>query len=316
VNRRAALRLFAGTGIGLSIGASSNSQTRAQNAIPGRILFVRDTGIWVWNGGDPTHILSDDTVGDACWSPDGSQIALIRYGNSYSDLYILNVAANQIYQVTYNLPPYEEGTPEYVQTSAWALDVDWSASGLMAFMSDYGSPDGTFQLWLVDDPSSGAYLAPAAQYEDNIDSLSLSADGSLAAYTVQERQLDGTSLNRAILRDLSDGVAYPLAESVNAFDPAIAPNQETVAIAVRAEDDSTDIYLVDRASGELTRMTEQMQATNPAWSPDGSWLGFVRMVNYEFEVWATPMTGTTAGEPVELFKASGFDARSGISWAR
>lgn len=303
---------------GLSSGTTAagiDRGARAQSAVPGRILFVRDNGLWVWANDDAIQILKDETVSDASWSPDGTQIALIRSGNSYSDLFVFTLAANTLLQVTYNLPPYEEGTPEYALNSAWALDADWSASGVIGFMSDYGSPDGTFQLWLVDDPSAGAYLAPAAQFEENIDSLSLSADGSLAAYTEQEQQLDGTSLNRAILRDLSDGVAYPLAETVNAFDPAIAPDQQTVAVAVRAEDDSSDIYLVDRATGELTRITEQMQATNPSWSPDGNWLAFVRMINYEFEVWAAPMTGTTPGAPVKLFKARGFDARSGISWA-
>lgn len=316
MSRRTLLK--SGAALGIAVGVTSSipqAVTTAQTLPMGRILFARDNGLWVWANGDATHILRDETISDPRWSPDGSQIALIKSGNSYSDLFIFTPSANTLFQVTYNMPDYQEGTREYALYSAWALDADWSASGLIGFMSDFASPDGTFQLWLVSDPSSGAYLAPAAQFEDNIDSLSLSADGALAAYTVQERQIDGTSLNRAILRDLNDGIAYPLSNALNAFDPCISPDQAVVAVAVRADDGSSDIFLIERSTGNATRITQNMQATNPAWSPDGAWLAFVRMVDYEFEVWAAPMTGNAAGEPVKLFKARGFDARSGISWA-
>jgi Tol biopolymer transport system component len=315
LDRRALLRRLASLGIAIGTGASVfRRRSQAQAAITGKVLFARPNGLWVWENGKADQILKDENVSDPCWSPDGSQIALIRAGNSYSNLCIFTPADNTLYQVTYNMSDLEEGTLDYTLYSAWALDADWSASGLIGFMSDSGSVDGSFQLWLVSDPSEGAYLAPTAQFEDNIDSLSLSADGSLAAYSVQEQQDDGTRLNRAILRDLSDGIAYPLAETLNAFDPSIAPDQQNVAVAVRADDGTSDIYLIDRATGEQTRITNGLQATNPAWSRDGAWLAYVRMINYQFEVWATPMAGPVPGEPVKIFKARDFDARSGISW--
>ena len=165
------------------------------------------------------------------------------------------------------------------------------------------------------DQGYGTYLAPAAQYEDNISSLSMSPDASLAAYVVQERQPDGSSMNRAMLRDLADGIAYPLASEYDAFDPAIAPDQQTVALAVRSEGGGmTDIFIVDRATGGMVRVTKDLQATNPSWSPDGKWLAFIRMVDYEFEVWASPIVNGEPQKPVKLFKAAGFDAPSGVSW--
>jgi TolB protein len=282
--------------------------------VPGRILFVRDTGIWIWRGGDVDAVLKDDGLSDARWSPDGTQIIYVRSGNSFSDLYILNLATQSTYPVTYNQSIYQEGSPDYVASSTWAMDPDWSAAGIIGFMSDYASPDGTFQLWLMDD-SFAAYLAPAAQFEDNIDSLSLSGDASLAAYVMQERQLDGTSRNRVFLRDLLDGIAYPLAEARDAFDPAIAPDQTTVAVSIRSDDgQESDLFLVDRATGAVTRLTRGLQASNPTWSPDGQWIAFIRMIDFGFEAWALPMEGTIPGEPFKIFKADGFDAPSGLSW--
>jgi Tol biopolymer transport system component len=286
----------------------------APPAVPGRILFVRDTGIWVWQAGDVSPVYKAPGLQDARWSPTATQIVYVQAGNSYSDLVIYDVQAGTNTTITYNQATYEEGTPEYVQTSFWALDPDWSAAGIIGFVSDYESPDGTFQLWLTDQ-SYGTYLAPAAQFEDNISALSLSADASLAAYVLQERLPDGSSVNRAILRDLSDGIAYPLAGEYDAFDPAISPDQQTVALAVRTPEGAmTDIFIVDRATGGMVRVTKNLEATNPCWSPDGKWLAYVRMVDYQFEVWVSPIVGGDPQHPAKLFKAAGFDAPSGISW--
>jgi TolB protein len=311
--RIVAIRVVLGCAMLVAGTAGRWSDTDAAANVPGRLLFVRDTGIWMWQGGTVSRVLIERNVRDARWSPDASQIVYVQQGNSYSDLVMLDVATGTKSQVTYNEPPYEAGTPEYVQTSWWALDPDWSSSGVIGFMSDYQSPDGTFQLWLMDQ-SFGTSLAPAAQFEDNISSLSLSADASIAAYVVQERQLDGTSINRAVVRDLADGIAYPIASSRNAFDPAISPDQQSIAVAVRQDNGSSDLFMVDRATGDLTRVTKDLEATNPTWSPDGNWLAFVRMIDYQFEVWASPIVNGDPGKPVKLFGAAGFDARSGISW--
>lgn len=297
-----------------SFAAASASPVRAESIVSGRILFVRDNGIWVWSNGDASKIVDVEAASDARWSPDATRILFVKSGNSYSDLVVYNISASAQVPLTYNQSDFEEGTLDYVNTSAWAIDPDWASSGGIGFITDYQSPDGTFQLWLIDDVSGSPYLAPAAQFEDNIDSLSLSSDSTLAAYVVQERQLDGTSINRAVLRDLTDGIAYPLAESKNAFDPAISPDAQTVAVAIRSKDGMSDIFTIARATGKITRVTRNLQATNPTWSPDGKWIAFIRMVDYEFEVWVAPVVDGNPGKPVKLFKAKNLDARSGLSW--
>ena len=286
----------------------------AQESVPGRILYVRSDGVHEWSNGKSSRIFDSDTATCARWSPDATQFLFVKSGPSFSDLVVYNIDAESQIPLTFHQPPYEEGTPEYVAEAAWVTSPDWASNGVIGFMTDYLSPDGTFQVWLIDGPSGTPYLAPASQFEDNIDALSLSSDGSLAAYAVQERQPDGTSLNRSVLRDLTDGVAYPLDESRNTFDPAISPDAQSIAIAVRSKDDMSDILIVDRATGDLTRVTRNLQATNPCWSPDGKWLAFFRMIDFKFEVWVAPLDAGDPGQPTMLFKAADLDTRSGLSW--
>jgi Tol biopolymer transport system component len=86
-----------------------------------------------------------------------------------------------------------------------------------------------------------------------------------------------------------------------------------VALAIRDTDDKSDIWLSD-LSGKATRVTEGAQATQPAWSPDGKWLAYMRMVNYKFELWAVPREQAGFGEPRRLFRFANLDPTSRISW--
>jgi Tol biopolymer transport system component len=281
---------------------------------PGRIAFVRKGDIWIWQKGDAHRAIADGAASDPRWSPSGRFLLFVRSGDSFSDLILYDFDSGSEQQLTYNQSGYQPGSPDYVNTSSWVIDPDWSPSGLIAFASDATS-DSSVILWLILDPSLPPEPAPSAEIEDDIEGVSLSADGTVAAYTVRHRDDSGANRTYVAIRDLSDGTPYVLADDPGgAFDPAIAPDGRSVALAIRGEDGVSDIWLVDRATGNRTRVTTNAQATQPAWSPDGQWLAYMRMVDYRFEVWAVPREGAGFGAPRRLFRYQNLDATSRISW--
>jgi Tol biopolymer transport system component len=283
------------------------------NFPPGRIAFVRKGDVWVWHDGKSERVIKDGAASDPRWSPTGRFIIFVRSGDSYSDLILHDLDTDTETQLTFNGSSAQEGSPDYVASSSWVLDPDWTPSGLIAFASDATSDDSVI-LWLIPDPALSAEPAPSAQIEDDIEGISLAADGSVAAYTVRSHDKDGGNHTYVALRDLSDGTASVLVDKPGgAFDPAISPDGQSIAIAIRAVEGTSDIWLADR-TGKLTRVTAGAQAIQPAWSPDGQWLAYVRMIDYRFEVWAQPRNGASFGEPQRLFRFQNFDATSRISW--
>jgi Tol biopolymer transport system component len=292
---------------------------RAQEAIvPGRIAFVREGGIWVWENGETTRLLEQSGVADARWSPDGESLLFVENGNSYSDLVLLNVKTGIPTKITNNQSGSEVGSLEYARESVWAFDPSWSASGVIGYATDApGGEETSFALWLMDGPDeSTAYAAPLLTAEDSIDSVSLSGDGTIAAYVVREPDFNtGISDISVWLRDLATGETFLAAQSGGeAFDPAISPDGQSIAVAIREEGGTTDVWLVDRATLERRRVTRDAEALAPAWSSDGQWLAYLKLENYQFEVWVAPVSNGEAGKPFKLLSARELDSRSGLSW--
>jgi Tol biopolymer transport system component len=310
-------QLFTGAALALAgtrLGQGDQSAGGQEDLPPGRIAFVRRGDIWVWQGGDAARLVADGAASDPVWSPDASMLLYVHTGNSYSDLMLYDLATGTSIALTHNQSDAQEGSEEYVLTSNWVLDPDWSASGLIGFISD-ATIDGSLILWLMASPYGVPEPAASAQTEDHIEGLSLSVDGTLAAYTARTTGDNGLKHTYVALRDLADGVAYVLYdETAGVFDPAIAPDSQRVAVAMRSEQGTSDIWLVARADSSTIRVTDGAQAVKPFWSPDGRWLGYLRAVENHFEAWCVPVDGTTIGEPRRLFRYQNLDGTSRPSW--
>lgn len=317
MNRRRVLSLPL-TLAALGAAAREMSIVRADNPIPpGKIAYIRDGAVWSWSNGESTQVTVGTDLSDARWSPTGDALVYVRSGDSFSDLYLYAPANQSETQLTFNKPNAPEGSEEYAAQASWAIDPSWSTSGVLGFISDANSSSNTFALWLMTNPyGGGATLAPVSVIEDNIDSLSLSPDGSIAAYVERSRNPDGTSTTTVVLRDLTDGQVYDLPSAgPNTFDPAIGPDGRLVAFAKRDGSGMTDVWIANRQGGAAVQITSGFQAASPAWSPDGKWLAFIRMIDFDFKVWVAPMTGETSGASFELFDPKNADAPSGLSWA-
>ena len=280
---------------------------------PGRIAFVRDGDVWVWSDGNADRLFEHGSASDPRWSPDGRQVLYVQVGNGYSDLRLRNLDDGSDSALTFNEPQAEPGSELYAQLSSWVRDPSWSPSGMIAFAADY-NPAGVMQLWLMSSPGATATIAPDASTGGSIEGVCLSTGGTLAAYTVQ--MTDGIEFwTEVVLRDLTDGVAYLLADDAGGpYDPAIAPDEQTVVFSLRDAAGVSDLWLIERATGARRQLTFGAQAASAVWSPDGSWLAYLRPNDDDFELWALPMADGVPGAPILLDSWGGVDATSGLSW--
>jgi Tol biopolymer transport system component len=292
------------------------SSTGAQQTPPGKILFGRNGNIWIWRNGESSPLFEEGNASDPKWSPVGDELIFVRTGDSYSDLILRNLTTGVETALTANQAYGDLGTEDYVNNCSWALDPYWSASGLIAFVSDYYTADGTMSLFLMNGTGSAPYTALMAQDEGNIESATLAAGSALAGYTVRSSDVNNYNMTYVALRDLDNGVAYPiLSELGSGFDPAFSPDDANIVFSVRSGN-QTDLWLVSRSDTSAhVRITEGEQATSPCWSPDGSWLAYVRMVNFKFEIWARPHAAGEFGEPQKLAEFEDLDAPGGLSWS-
>lgn len=289
----------------------------------GQMAYVRDRNVWLWSPDKTEELVESGVAMDASLSPAGDTVVFIENGGSFSNLVMYDRATGRRVRITDNEPFVESGSPDYVASSSWAIDPSWSETGLIGFISDRGSPDRLMQLWLMEKDSRSAFLAPAdGQDAGGIEQLELSRDGDVAVYTVLAAggELGGSTY--VALRDLGTGATYPIAEGAQgAYDPTLSPDGSRVVVSIRDERGVSDLWIIDVETGETARLTNDLQATNATWSPDGNWLAYMTPGDRSFAIWAIRIDanedarlGAVAGEPRRLVEDQGIDATSGLSW--
>ena len=293
---------------------SSRAQIET-NLVQGKIAFVRNGSIWSWSAGTATEILAADNISDPRWSPDGDQLIYTKAGNSFSDLYVVNTVTGVETSLTANQPSYDVGSIEYAQYSSWAIDPDWSQSGLIGFASDNGTTNSSLTLWLISSVNDAPYEALSPETEEDIFDVCLSADGVYAAYAVRVRLGDGSSGTYVALRSLDTGGVVTVAQSSgDQFQPAISPDGAWVSMTIRDKAGVTDLWIVHLESGDRTRLTRDMNASAPRWSNDGSRMAWINMVDFQFEIWVADFNKGNISNETKLYAADGIDPQSGLSW--
>jgi TolB protein len=305
----------------VAVTASVAPVTVAQDAgnVPGRISFVRDGDVWLWQDEGSRAIIDSGMAMDPSLSPDRNAVAFVERGGSFSNLVIHDLTSQRSNRITDHEPFVEAGSPDYVASSFWVIDPSWSESGQIGFISDRDSPDRLMRLWLMDDPTSRAELAPTdGQDTGGIEQLELSRDGDAAVYTVLAAggELGGSTY--VAYRLLDTGASYPIAEGVQgAYDGTLSPDGEHLAVSIRDDGGVSDLWIIDVETGEGAQVTDGAQATNASWSPDGEWLAYMTPDDRSFRLLASPVDAEAmelSGEPRELVAEPGIDATSGLSW--
>ncbi|MEO6078721.1 MAG: Tol-Pal system beta propeller repeat protein TolB [Steroidobacteraceae bacterium] len=140
----------------------------------------------------------------------------------------------------------------------------------IAYISvDGAPPNQSYQLLVADADGENARIA--TQSRQPIMSPAWSADGEWLAYVSFENKVAAVFVQRIRTgerRQVSARVGHNGA-------PAFSPDGKRLALTLGGSGGNFDIYILDLASQNLTRITEDPAIdTEPAWAPDGQTLYF------------------------------------------
>jgi len=194
---------------------------------------------------------------DPTWSPDGTKIVWVRFETEFnvgpSDLWMMNADGTGRHRVTYDRAD--------IRRPSWSPD-----GSQIAFTRDYTihivnadgtgehniSPPGAFDFdpaWSPD----GNSIAFASNGTRSFDLFSMSPDGS------RRHRLDHTG-------------------AIQDERPAWSPDGQEIAFSGDHSVSSWHVYVINR-DGSSLRQLVKAYSLDPAWSADGSRLGFYACVS-------------------------------------
>jgi TolB protein len=295
-------------------------------ALPGRLLFVSAGDVWLWQGEHGSQLTRGGTAAHPAWSPDGTQVAYIERGESYSDLVVLPLTGGAAQRLTDNGSRNPLRSFERIYDVVWAFYPAWSPDGsLIAFVSQYGPPAGS----PASDPPLALYRTTAAPggtrtllFADptgHVGRLAYAPDGSEIVFAFGP---NAEKPPRLLRFDLASEQVAPLDAPEQSYDPAFSPDGRWLAFVMR-DAAGTDIFALPANGGAPVRLTSSGAARAPVFSPDGNSLAFLAIAPGEvsFDMWVIDL-GRAAdgslvpGSPRRITTDLGIDAGSGLAWGK
>lgn len=183
------------------------------------------------------------------FSPDGSKLLAAQfYGNTNQDLLLIDVASGEIQNLTAH--PDREAT---YYPGPWLKD----GSGFFFVTNDGREFDAVAYYDLA--AQKWSYLVTA---DWDIEGVALNADQSLLAYVVNEA---GNSALHVIERESGRSIALPELPKgvISGAKFAGGDQRNRLFLQIATYREATTIYVLDMASGSLTRVTESMLGNIP-----------------------------------------------------
>lgn len=299
------------------------TRVAADDALPGRILFIKDGDLWLIDASGPQQIATGGTFSQPDWAPDGSSLAYVYRGTNFADIFVTDDQGQTQTRLT-------DSQSTVLDNNDWNLRPAFSPDGqTIAFVSDHNSALPT--LWLVNADGTGRrpVTTPGLQ-EENVDALSWSPDGTQLAFTMfnepgptQVAVAPMSAATGATGGATSQPARVLTSQTGGALDPAWSPDGTWLAYAGH-EGQVTELYGLqpDNAEATPTRLTSDgLFARSPVWSPDGQHIAYLSNKTGDFEIFEIDITtdasgGLVASQPRQVTRGLNVDASSGLSWGK
>ena len=294
--------------------------------LPGRLLFVRQGVIWLWEAGAARPLLGAGEAVQPAWSPEGERIAYIARSNSFSDLLLADRDGAALVQLTTNGSEAPPNSIERVYASRWVFYPAWTPQGASIVVAAQtqppaGDPPADEPLALAVVPTAPG--EPLPLYSDGAAVIGRSAVSPDGVAIIFARMGTGPEGRQQLFRlAMASGEAEPLPGAPTpSYDPAFTPDGRWLAFAARDGAD-TAIFALPAEGGAPQRLTAQGAARAPAFSPDGALLAWLAVAPGEagFDLWVADLAPSETGAlsvsaPRRLTTGLGLDGDSGLSWA-
>jgi TolB protein len=297
-------------------------------ALPGKLLYVGDANVWVWEKGAVKKLTDDRISRQPQWSPDGKKIALVKIAVNSSEIWTMDADSANSRQLTRN-------ANTILANNNWAFRPTWWPDGSkLLYLSEEFSND--LMLWQLSlDGRSHQRFLSVPDLEGGLDMPSLSADAKRLV-VVSYR---GPGLRSNVWTyGLPNGPWRQITESAEgAYDPTISPDGARIAYTIRTKG-THDVWVMGVDGADPQPVTQNGTSRAPCWSPDGQVLAFCSAETGAFEMWVAPAppaappvapaagTATGTGAPSrpesklpaarQLTRGAQIDATSGLSWTR